>query len=54
MNWAKEYLNAIDKGQEVVSRKVWTLYKREVDWIGDPPSDFFFDENAGQRPIDIH
>jgi phage terminase large subunit-like protein len=53
MNWAKEYLNAIDKGQEVVSRKVWTLYKREVDWIGDPPSDFFFDENAGQRPIDF-
>lgn len=55
MNWAKEYLNAIHKGKEVVSIKVNAVYEREVGWMKNPPKDFpfYFDEEAGQRPIEF-
>lgn len=55
MNWAVEYLNAIQTGDEVVSLKVKTVYEREVEWIENPPKDlpFYFDKKAGQRPIDF-
>ena len=55
MNWPKEYLKAIHSGDEVVSLKVKTVYEREVEWIKNPPKDFpfYFDKEAGQRPIDF-
>lgn len=55
MNWAVEYLKAIQAGDEVVSLKVKTVYEREVEWIENPPKDFpfYFDKKAGQRPIDF-
>jgi len=55
MNWPREYLKAIRSGDEVVSRKVKAVYEREVGWMENPPPDFpfYFDEEAGQRPINF-
>ena len=55
MNWVKEYLNAIHNSDEVVSRKVKSVYEREVTWIDNPPSDFsfYFDEAEGERHIEF-
>lgn len=53
MNWPREYLKAIQEGREAVSHKVQTVYEREVKWMDDPDLPFYFDEAAGQRPIDF-
>lgn len=53
MNWPREYLKAIESGAEVVSFKVREVYKREVAWMDDDDFPFYFDEAAGQRPIDF-
>jgi len=54
MNWPKEYLKAIENGDEVVSLKVKTVYQREVAWMDNSAdSPFYFDEEVGQRPIDF-
>lgn len=55
MNWVKAYLDAINKGDEVVSLKIKTLYQREVEWMNNPPPDFpfYFDEETGSRPIEF-
>ena len=55
MNWVKEYLKAIQSGDEVVSIKIRKVYEREVSWIENPPKDFpfYFDEKTGQRPIEF-
>lgn len=53
MNYPKEYLAAIQSGEEVVSRKVRAVYEREVGWMENPPADFpfYFDEAEGERHI---
>lgn len=55
MNWPREYLAAIQRGDEIVSAKVRKVYEREVGWMDSPPAEFAFafDEDAGQRPIDF-
>ena len=53
MNWPRAYLAAIQSGSEVVSHKVKTLYEREVAWMDDPEFPYYFDEEAGNRPIDF-
>jgi phage terminase large subunit-like protein len=55
VNYVKEYLDEIHKGNEIVGIKIKTLYERECSWMDDPPKDFpfYFDEDAGQRPIDF-
>lgn len=53
MNWPRLYLNAIQRGDEVVSAKVRSVYEREVAWLAAPPAGFHFDEEAAQRPIDF-
>jgi phage terminase large subunit-like protein len=53
MNWPRLYLNAIQRGDEVVSAKVRAVYEREVAWMDAPPAGFHFDEEAAQRPIDF-
>ena len=55
MNYVKQYLDAIESGGEVASNKVKAVYKREVSWMVDPPSDFpfYFDEDAGLKPIEF-
>lgn len=53
MNWPRAYLEAIKKGEEVVSAEVRAVYEREVGWMNNPPKDFpfSFDEAEGERPI---
>ena len=53
INWPKEYLRAIQSGEEVVSNKVRTVYERECGWMDNPPDDFpyYFDEKEGLRHI---
>ncbi len=51
MNYVKEYLKAIHKGDEVVGAKVRALYERECAWMDNPPFEWHFDEAAGEKPI---
>lgn len=51
MNYPKEYLKAIETGDEVVGAKILKLYEREVKWMSDKDFNFYFDEAAGLRPI---
>ena len=55
MNYPKIYLDAIHKGEEVVSEKVKVVYEREVAWMVNPPDDFpyYFDEQEGIRHIEF-
>jgi phage terminase large subunit-like protein len=55
MNWVLKYQKSIESGETVASQKIKAVYKRETEWIKNPPSDFpfYFDEKAGQRPIDF-
>lgn len=55
MNWPEAYLNAIHNGEIVACQKIKSVYEREVNWMNNPPKDFpfYFDEAAGQRPIDF-
>jgi phage terminase large subunit-like protein len=55
MNWPREYLKAIESGDEVVSLKVKAVYERECGWMDNPPEDFSFtfDEARGQHHIDF-
>ena len=54
-NWPKEYLKAIQSGEEVVSNKVRMVYEREVGWMDNPPEGFpfYFDEKEGLRHIEF-
>lgn len=51
MNYPKEYLKAIETGDEVVGLKILKLYERETKWMSDKDFHFYFDEAAGLRPI---
>ena len=51
MNYCKEYLDAIRRGDEVVSAKVRAVYEREVAWMDSPPGGFEFFESVGEHPI---
>lgn len=55
MNWVKEYFNAIESGDEVVCCKIYEVYKRELNWIENPPDDFqfVFDEALGEHHIEF-
>lgn len=53
MNYPKEYLAAIQRGDEVVSEKVRKVYERECAWMDNPPDGYFFDSEAGLRPIEF-
>ena len=51
MNYCKEYLDAIRRGDEVVSVKVRAVYERECAWMDNPPEGFRFVESVGEHPI---
>lgn len=53
MNYVKEYYDRIQSGDIITSRRVKTVYARlikEMDAAGDD-SPYYFDEDAGERPI---
>ena len=55
INYPKEYLKAINAGDEVVSIKVKSVYERECGWMDNPPADFpyYFDAAKGNEPIEF-
>lgn len=55
MNWVQEYQMSIESGETAACQKIKAVYKRESEWIKNPPVDFpfYFDEDVGQRPIDF-
>ena len=54
-NFAKEYLDMIQAGDEIVSQKVKSVYERECAWMDNPPADFpfYFDPERGNRHIEF-
>ena len=53
MNYVREYYDRIQSGDIITSRRVKTVYSRlikEMDAAGDD-SPYYFDEDAGERPI---
>lgn len=53
MNYVREYYDRIKCGDIITSRRVKTVYERlikEMDAAGDD-SPYYFDEDAGERPI---
>lgn len=53
MNYVKEYYEKIESGEIITSRRVKKVYKRLVDEMNadDDNSLYYFDEEAGERPI---
>ena len=53
MNFVSMYLEKINSGEISACTKIKKLYQREVNWIKNPPKDFYFDEEEGGRPIEF-
>jgi phage terminase large subunit-like protein len=51
LNWVREYYDRISRGEIVTSRRVKTVYERLVNEMGDDSTPYYFDEDAGERPI---
>lgn len=51
MNWVKEYYDRIECGDIITSRRVKAVYERLVKEMDDNGSPYYFDEDAGERPI---
>ena len=51
MNWVKEYWEKISSGEILASRRVTAVYKRLIEEMSDSGSPYYFDEDAGERPI---
>ena len=53
MNYIKEYVGQIDKGNIVVGKKVKKIYKRLLEESDDKRLPFYFNEEKGNRPIEF-
>ncbi len=51
MNYVKDYYDRISSGEIITSRRVKTVYERLCGEMDDKNSAFYFDEDAGERPI---
>jgi phage terminase large subunit-like protein len=51
LNWVKEYYDRIECGDIITSRRVKAVYERLVKEMDDNGSPYYFDEDAGERPI---
>lgn len=51
MNWVKEYYRRIKSGDIITSCRVKAVYERLVKEMGDDSIPYYFDEEAGERPI---
>ncbi len=51
MNYVKEYYDRITSGEIITSRRVKAVYKRLIEEMDDSASLYYFDEEAGERPI---
>jgi len=53
VNHIQTYVDAIQAGDAIVSRRVAKVYERLADEIRNPRGGFVFDERKAQRPIDF-
>lgn len=53
MNYVKEYLREIQKGNIAACVKIRSVYEREVEWMENPPENFkyHFDEHLADKHI---
>ena len=51
MNWVREYHRLISSGEIITSRRVKAVYDRLVKEMDDESSEYYFDEEIGERPI---
>ncbi|MGN1111798.1 MAG: terminase large subunit [Acutalibacteraceae bacterium] len=51
MNYVKEYYGRIASGDIITSRRVKAVYERLVKEMDDNSTPYYFDEEAGERPI---
>ena len=51
MNWIKEYLTQIEKGNIVAGKKVINLYKKLLEESNVEKLPYYFNESKGERPI---
>jgi len=51
MNYVREYYQKIFSGEILTSRRVLKVYGRLVEEMDDPTSEYYFDEEVGERPI---
>ena len=51
MNYVKEYYQAIQQGDVVVSKKVERVYRFLVDQMNDPQCQYIFDERKADHAI---
>lgn len=51
MNWVKEYYRRIKSGDIITSCRVKAVYSRLTAEMDDPNLPYYFDEEAGERPI---
>ena len=52
MNYISEYVEQIDKGKVVVSKRVDKIYRRLLDEINNP-GEWSFDERKANKPVDF-
>ena len=53
MNYIKEYVEEINKGNIVVGKKVKKIYEKLLKESNNKSLPFYFDENKGNRPIEF-
>jgi phage terminase large subunit-like protein len=51
VNYIKEYINEIEKGNIIAGRKIIKIYKRLLEESKKESLPFYFDEEIGERPI---
>ena len=53
MNWIMEYLTRIEKGAEIVSKRLRRVYEKLADDCLNPKGEYFFSEKHANKPIDF-
>lgn len=51
MNYIEQYLEEINQGKRIVSKRVKKVYEQLVDDIKNPKGGFIFDQKKAERPI---
>jgi len=53
MNWIKEYVKEINKGNIKVGKKIYKIYTKLIEDMNDDKSPFYFDEKKGNKAINF-
>lgn len=53
MNYIVEYLEAINSGKVIVSKRIKRQYNKLLDDIGNPKGNYIYDDKRGNKPIEF-